>query len=555
MDQPNSPAPRRPRRGVARADGLLFARNNPAGDPRFYERKRALEARLGRTLSTGEYIREHWTGTTSRLNSGTSIFDPVLAELLVRWYSPAGGLVLDPFAGGSTRGIVSAALGRSYVGVDLSERQVEADRAQADYVFRPDGGLRVATPPRWVVGDSTQIDSLLEPDLAADLVLSCPPYFDLERYSDDPRDLSAQTWEAFLDSLRRSLAGAIGRLRDDRFVAIVVSDVRGPDGSYRGLPARTLEILEGLGVRLWNEAILLNALSSVPLRAARLFGRTLKLSRVHQNVLIGVRGDPRAAVRAIGPVEFGQPSDDDASGILGLDGLAGVSELDALDDSRRSDEPPTRSRPRRPIAAPLGETVPVRIGERNARLEFQGCSPDYIRDVCHGRCCWTVGADRRISTTFYVEPDQRQEIVARGGEISPAGVVSTSACGGRCTFQGASGLCGLHSERSASGGPVKPRSCTVSPWSLTSGGSLIIRNRYKLLRCYRAEPRVPAYLAFRSGLETLFGPDETARIVAHFDAGGGDYQTSLPRAGTELIRSALAVWHGSEKSSETEPGP
>lgn len=353
MDQPSSPAPSRPRRGVARADGLLFARNNPAGDPRFYERKAALERRLGRTLSTGDYIRDHWAGTTSRLNSGTSIFDPVLAELLIRWYSPAGGLVLDPFAGGSTRGIVSAALGRSYVGVDLSERQVEADRAQAAYVFRPDGGLRVAAQPRWIVGDATQIDSLLEPELAADLVLSCPPYHDLERYSDDPRDLSAQSWEAFLDSLQRALAGAIGRLRQDRFVAVVVSDVRAPDGSYRGLPARTLEILEGLGVRLWNEAILLNALSSVPLRAARLFGRTLKLSRVHQNVLIGVRGDPRAAVRAVGAVEFGQPSDDDASGILGLDGLAGASELDALDDpvqapSRR------RDRSRRAAGQPRG---------------------------------------------------------------------------------------------------------------------------------------------------------------------------------------------------------
>lgn len=38
--------------------------------------------------------------------TGTSIFDPVLCELAYRWFCPQGGLVLDPFAGGSVRGIL-----------------------------------------------------------------------------------------------------------------------------------------------------------------------------------------------------------------------------------------------------------------------------------------------------------------------------------------------------------------------------------------------------------------------------------------------------------------
>ena len=48
--------------------------------------------------------------------SGTSIFDPVLCELAYRWYCPPGGVILDPFAGGSVRGIVASKLGRRYVG-------------------------------------------------------------------------------------------------------------------------------------------------------------------------------------------------------------------------------------------------------------------------------------------------------------------------------------------------------------------------------------------------------------------------------------------------------
>jgi hypothetical protein len=62
--------------------------------------------------------------------TGTSIFDPVLCELAYRWFSPVGGVVLDPFAGGSVRGIVCAALGRRYVGIDLRQEQIEANRAQ-----------------------------------------------------------------------------------------------------------------------------------------------------------------------------------------------------------------------------------------------------------------------------------------------------------------------------------------------------------------------------------------------------------------------------------------
>ena len=40
--------------------------------------------------------------------SGTSVFDPVLCEVAYRWFSPPGGHVLDPFAGGSVRGILAA---------------------------------------------------------------------------------------------------------------------------------------------------------------------------------------------------------------------------------------------------------------------------------------------------------------------------------------------------------------------------------------------------------------------------------------------------------------
>lgn len=119
--------------------------------------------------------------------SGTSIFDPVLAELAYRWFCPPTGVVLDPFAGGSVRGIVAAALGRHYVGVDLRPEQIEANEQQwRDVSPRLMAG---SPPPRWICGDSQDIGTLAA-DVAADFVFSCPPYAHLEVYSDDPKDLS-----------------------------------------------------------------------------------------------------------------------------------------------------------------------------------------------------------------------------------------------------------------------------------------------------------------------------------------------------------------------------
>ena len=111
--------------------------------------------------------------------SGTSIFDPVLCELVYRWFCPDGGSILDPFAGGSVRGIVAAKLGRQYTGIDLRPEQITANREQAQAM-----GLDVA----WVVGDSRNVQQLAPG--AYDLVFSCPPYADLEVYSDNPQDLS-----------------------------------------------------------------------------------------------------------------------------------------------------------------------------------------------------------------------------------------------------------------------------------------------------------------------------------------------------------------------------
>ena len=236
--------------------------------------------------------------------TGTSIFDPVLCELAYRWWSPPGGLVLDPFAGGSVRGIVAVRTGRTYVGVDLRAEQVEANRAQAEQICRDD--MR----PDWICADSRTIDALeIGP---ADMIFSCPPYADLEVYSDDPADLSTLAYDEFRQAYFEIIAKACAKLKADRFACFVVGDVRDPKGAYRNFVGDTVEAFRAAGLAFYNEAILVTACGSLALRAGRQFATTRKLGKTHQNVLVFVKGDPRKATQACGEPEFGDIEDGEA---------------------------------------------------------------------------------------------------------------------------------------------------------------------------------------------------------------------------------------------------
>lgn len=230
-------------------------------------------------------------------HSGTSIFDPVLCELVYRWFCPPTGLIIDPFAGGSVRGIVASKLGRKYVGVDLSARQISANEVQAKTICK-------APAPRWIVGDSRNIDSLAS-GYKADLIFSCPPYGDLEVYSEDENDLSAMSHADFRTAYAEVISKACGLLKPDRFACFVIGDARDRSGFYYGLPWLTVEAFQNAGMHLYNEAVLLTAIGSLPIRVAKQFTASRKLGKTHQNVLVFVKGDPVKATKAIGEVEFG----------------------------------------------------------------------------------------------------------------------------------------------------------------------------------------------------------------------------------------------------------
>ena len=418
----------------------------------------------GLTHNTANWFAEH--GKTGGDNT-TSIFDPVLCELAYTWFCPAGGQVVDPFAGGSVRGIVAHVLGYKYWGCDLSAEQITANEQQADDIlgtipikisaacmrqlFQPctkdyitancrgrccqgsdnimvaihateevkyrklgatikdgfivadnrglcpfkspdglcnvhedkplgcrfspftlnsndtlivrnryrclkcyggegaipaynahswslaqvlggehakvaahlaDGGgdITVNIPariyavlkdndaakgnkikpvynyPTWICGDS--MDELDNAPMA-DFIFSCPPYGDLEVYSDHPRDLSNMEYHTFIAAYKRIIMRACARLKDNRFACFVVGDFRDKrTGNYRDFVSATIGAFAEQGLALYNEAILVTSVGSLPIRITKQFESGRKLGKTHQNVLVFVKGDGKRAARA-----------------------------------------------------------------------------------------------------------------------------------------------------------------------------------------------------------------------------------------------------------------
>lgn len=235
------------------------------------------------------------------ISDGTSVFDPALCELVYRWFTPPGARVLDPFCGGSVRGVVASVLERWYVGVDVRQEQIDANRSQVH--------LCTDVTPTWILGDATRLGDTFGAGEQFDMIFSCPPYADLEVYSDDPNDISTWTYDDFLDGHARAIRDACNLLRTDRYAAWVIGDVRDPKGRYRGLHHAAVQAFLDAGLQVVNEFVLLDPLGAHPIRAGRPFVANRKATLVHQHLLVFVKGDIK---RAAGWAASGDRGDDGA---------------------------------------------------------------------------------------------------------------------------------------------------------------------------------------------------------------------------------------------------
>jgi len=268
--------------------------------------KLGIQSELGRNTSYGDYgqwiVSKGWTDPNLSKNEKgerinfkgqdtkmtISIFDPVLCELMYSWFCPKDGKILDPFAGGSVRGIVSSILGYNYHGIELNPEQIKSNQDQANNICNEN-------LPIWIDGDSNQILDTI--DDSYDFVFSCPPYFDLEQYTDAPEDLSAMSDEDFLRAYQSIIIKSISKLKDNRFACFVVGEVRGKSGSYKNLVSNTIQCFENAGCGFYNDIILLRPIANAAMRVPKQFTNYRKVVRIHQNILVFYKGKKQKEIK------------------------------------------------------------------------------------------------------------------------------------------------------------------------------------------------------------------------------------------------------------------
>jgi len=214
---------------------------------------------------------------------GSSILDSVLAELIIKWFTEENFKTFDPFAGDTVFGFVSAFLKRPFEGIELREEQASFNQLQCDI-----NGL----PAKYFCDSSENMDKYIENE-SKDFVFSCPPYADLEVYSDLEDDLSTMSHEDFFKMYSKILQNTYKKLKNDRFAVVVTSEVRNKKGEYIQLVGKTIALMVEAGYMFYNDIILVNSVGTLPMRTGRHMNSGRKVGRRHQNVLVFYKGDPK----------------------------------------------------------------------------------------------------------------------------------------------------------------------------------------------------------------------------------------------------------------------
>jgi len=151
-------------------------------------------------------------------------FIPQIPNQMIKRYTRKGEWVLDAFVGCGTTLIESQRLGRNGIGIELQDSI--ASRARELVAAEPN---LQGVCSEVVTADCTLVDykSILQAcaQSSVQLLIMHPPYFDIIKFSDDPRDLSnAGSVNRFLERLSQAVDNAASVLDAGRYFALVIGD-------------------------------------------------------------------------------------------------------------------------------------------------------------------------------------------------------------------------------------------------------------------------------------------------------------------------------------------
>ena len=186
---------------------------------------------------------EDTSGFMTQINDGISRYDELKCHLLYKWFNTKNMAVLDPFAGGATRGIIANMNGAEYTGIDIRQEQIEANYSQ----YNEDSC-------RWLCDDSRNINKILEGQKFGHCQTS-PPFPFVEHYSTLPEDLS--NLKPNLDEFKKAYRSIFEQVYD-RLVAgsscvVDIGDGRASNRYYHLFPEWQALMMQEIGFKCINK--------------------------------------------------------------------------------------------------------------------------------------------------------------------------------------------------------------------------------------------------------------------------------------------------------------
>lgn len=219
---------------------------------------------------------EEKRGVCPRLPNGLmmSEFHAGLCENIVHYWSMVGDTIVDPFAGRLTRAFVSQSLGRNYYGYDVSSETVGRVRHELD---RHELGATIYEE------DGCEMKST--PDESANLVMTCPPYGDIERYESAEGQLSdLRKYEDFCERIQVCGNNIERVLKPGGFAVWVCGDWR-RDGEYKPFHSDTINMFTKSGLKLHDIIVMKNDTIFAALQAGKCASKRYT-AKVHEFVLV-----------------------------------------------------------------------------------------------------------------------------------------------------------------------------------------------------------------------------------------------------------------------------
>lgn len=210
---------------------------------------------LGEDGHTGTRAETMRVDHDSAYTATHSVFPAPLVEwILLRYGGCPGGSILDAFAGGPVRSVVSTIMNFNYLGFEIRQEQID-ENVRTLASLKLTGAEFINADGRYLCG---AVPGGAEASGGFDFALTCPPYWNLEVYSDRNDDLSNfETYEQFRAGIAMCAMSHYPLMKPGAFVCIVTGSFRDKkSGELIDFPGNTIEDFREAGFLFWQDIVL-----------------------------------------------------------------------------------------------------------------------------------------------------------------------------------------------------------------------------------------------------------------------------------------------------------